>query len=132
MIKSFSHVLTLDSSDGRTSVSTCICGTFNGEYGFRQTITNFGIIAHVCTMLPSCLKCSYLQSSILRDIDVYIYIYIYVRICVCCRYAEKFFLTFWCEEHVVHFDWSNRQMSSFVVCFLMNVSISGRNSVLYS
>ena len=46
--------------------------TFDGLlmdfYGYQQMLAKFGIIASVCNMLTSCLKCAYLQSSIPRDI----------------------------------------------------------------
>ena len=49
--------------------------TFDGLlmdfYGYQQMLATFGIIASVCNMLTSCLKCAYLQSSIPRDIIVY-------------------------------------------------------------
>ena len=49
--------------------------TFDGLlmdfYGYQQMLAKFGIIASVCNMLTSCLKCAYLQSSIPRDIIVY-------------------------------------------------------------
>ena len=35
-------------------------------YGYQEMLAKFGIIASVCNMLTSCLKCAYLQSSIPR------------------------------------------------------------------
>ena len=68
-------MLYLESRNGYDGVNP---HTFDGLlmdfYMYQQMIAKFGIIASVCNMLTSCIKCAYLQSSIPR---VYIYISIY-------------------------------------------------------